>query len=66
MGRINEYFIGHICEGRRRLYCMDTCGKGDKVDFTGHTWEGRQRRLYWTCVGRTTKTSLLDICGKDK
>ena len=44
---------------------LDIREKDDKEDFTGHTWEGRQRRLYWTYVGRTTKKTLLDICGKD-
>ena len=40
-------------------------GKDEKGDFTGHTWKGRQRRLYWTFVERTTNETLLNIRGKD-
>ena len=25
---------------------LDIRGKDDKEDFTGHTWKGRQMRLY--------------------
>ena len=59
-------FTGHMLEG------LDICWKDNKEDLTGHMLEGltghmlegRQRRPYWTYVGRTTKKTL-DICWKD-
>ena len=56
---------------------LDIREKDDKEDFTGHTWKGRQRRLYWTYVKRRqtrlywtyvkrmTKKTLVDIREKD-
>ena len=44
---------------------LDIREKDDKEDFTGHTWKGRQRRLYWTYVKRTTNKTLVDIREKD-
>ena len=35
------------------------------LDIVQEGLEERQSRPYWTYVGRTTKTTLLDICWKD-
>ena len=52
-------------ERMTRKTLLDIREKDDKEDFTGHTWKGRQRRLYWTYVKRTTNKTLVDIREKD-